>query len=230
MALNDPSKPIAALTVKPLIIDQNTRVKVYGSTLEFTRDKRVIWLLNELGIPYELVLFDLYDSEQANPDYLRLHPGALVPALQVGEFSMVESVAILTVLADRFMEHGLAPPLDHVERPAYIQWMHYSASTLDAVAGRIMFAVPRGLFPNPEELEAQLELFDRLVILPEKVLEEREYLLDFGFSAADIALGQILYPINFIGLLEQYPILKRYYDRLAERPAFQASFIGDSYY
>jgi glutathione S-transferase len=230
MTINDVSKPVFALPPQSLRIEKDTKVKVYGFSLSITVDKRVIWMLNELGIPYEHVGFDLLKGEHTAQEYQRLHPSALVPTIQVGDFYMVESVAILMLLADRFPEHRLAPPPDDIERPAYLQWMFYGASTLEGVASRVTLAVPKGLAPDEAELKVQLEVFDRYVMILEKVLEERDYLLLSGFSAADMSVAWSLYSANYLGLLEQYPILKRYYDRLAARPAFQAAFQGDDYY
>jgi glutathione S-transferase len=169
-------------------------------------------------------------GEHTSKEYQRLHPSALVPTIEVGDFYMVESVAILMLLADRFPDDGLAPPPDDIERPAYLQWMFYGASTLEGVIRRVNLAVPRGLTPNEAELRVQLELFDRYVVILEKVLEERDYLLLRGFSAADMSVAWSLCLADYVGLLEQYPILKRYYDRLAARPAFQTAFQGGDYY
>lgn len=230
MTLNDSSRSVFTLPPQSLRIDANTKVKVYGLALALAVNKRVLWMLNELGIPYRRIGFDLLKGEHTNQEYTRIHPGALVPAIQVGDFYMIESAAIMMLLADRFPERGLAPPPDDIERPAYLQWMFYGASTLEAVARRVLLAVPRGQAPDEVELKAQLEVFDRYVMILEKVLEEREYLLQRGFSAADISVAWPLYLTNYVGLLEQYPILKRYYDRLAARPAFQGVFQGDDYY
>ena len=227
---NDQSKPVLALPPQPLQISKDTKVKIYGTTLSLTVDKRVIWLLNELGMSHEFVGLDIFKGEHASPEYQHLHPSALLPTIQVGDFYMIESVAIMMLLADRFPEDGLAPPVDDIERPAYLQWMFYGASTLEGVASRVTLAVPKGLEPNEVELQAQLAVFDRYVMALEKVLEDRDYLLLRGFSAADISVAWSLFTAEYIGLLAQYPILKRYYDRLAARPAFQAAFRGDDYY
>ncbi len=230
MTMSDPSKPVFALPPRPLRIDKDTKVKIYGLSLSMTVDKRVIWMLNELGLPYELVEFDFLKGEHTNLEYQRIHPSALIPAIEVGDFYMIESVAIMMLLADRFAESGLAPPPDDVERPAYLQWMLYGASTLEAVASRVIVAVPKGFEPNEAELQSQLRTFDRYVMILEKVLAERDYLLLRGFSAADISVAWSLFCADYLGLLDQYPILKRYYDRLAARPGFQAAFRGDDYY
>lgn len=227
MSSDDPSKPVVARSPQLLRIDKDAQIKIYGANLSLTRDKRVLWMLEELGVAYELIEFDLLKGEHVNADYLRIHPSALVPAVQVGEFYMLESAGIVMVLADHFADRGLAPPSGHVERPAYVQWMFYGAATLEAVTIHMMHSYPSGLKPDPEELHNQLQLFDRYVITLEKVLEERDYLLDFGFSAADISIGWNLAFAQHIGLIGQYPTLKRYYDRLAARPAFKAAFPED---
>lgn len=228
--MKDSPELVFTLPPQPVRIDRDTKIKVYGSTLPVTRDKRLLWMLNELGLPYELVAYDVFKAEHMQPDYLRIHASGLVPAIQVGEFYMLESVAIMMLLADRFPDSGLAPPVDDLERPAYLQWMLYGASTLEAIVAKLLHVVPKGANPNPAELQHQLPIFDRYVIILEKMLEGRDYLLTRGFSGADISIGWNLFSADYIGLLEQYPILKRYYDRLAERPAFQAAFTGEDYY
>lgn len=224
MAMNDASKPAIVLPSQPLHIEEGTRVEVHGGMLPLTRDKRVIWLLNELGISYDLVEYDVINHKHVTDDYLRLHPSALIPIMRVGDFHMMESVAMVMILADRFPEYGLAPPLDHVERPAYTQWLFYGASSLEIPISRIFNAAPNGPRPDPQELQEQLEIFDRLIITVEKALEVRDYLLPTGFSAADISVAWNLTVADYVGLLDQYPILQRYYDRLGERPAFQVTF------
>jgi glutathione S-transferase len=230
MTMKDSPELVFTLPPQPARIDKDTKIRVYGATLSLTRDKRVLWMLNELGIPYELIAYDVLRGEHLQPDYLRIHASGLVPAIQIGEFYMLESVGIVMLLADRFPESGLAPPPDDLERPAYLQWMFYGAATLEAVIAKITHVVPRGIEPDADELQHQLPIFDRYVIILEKMLENRDYLLTRGFSAADIAIGWNFFSAEYFGLLEQYPILKRYYDRLAERPAFQAAFNGVDYY
>ena len=230
MTMKDSPELVFTLPPQAARIDRDTKLKVYGSTLSLTRDKRVLWMLNELGLSYELVAFDVFKGEHLRPEYLRIHASGLVPAIQVGEFYMLESVGIMMLLADRFPESGLAPSHDDLERPAYLQWMFYGAATLEPVVAKLTHVVPKGIEPDPDELQHQLPIFDRYVIILEKMLENRDYLLTRGFSAADISIGWNLFSAQYLGLLEQYPVLKRYYDRLAERPAFQAAFQGDDYY
>jgi glutathione S-transferase len=228
--MKDSPELVFTLPPQPARIDRDTKIKIYGSTLSITRDKRVIWLLNELGLSYELVAYDLFKAEHMRPEYLRIHASGLIPAIQIGEFYMLESVAIMMLLADRFPESGLAPLPDDVDRPAYLQWLFYSAATWEPVVAKLMHVVPGGTHPDPDELQHQLPIFDRYVITLEKMLESRDYLLARGFSVADMAMSFSLFDANYIGLLDQYPILKRYYERLAERPGFQAAYTGSDYF
>lgn len=228
--MKDSPELVFTLPPQPARIDRDTKIKVYGSTLTITRDKRVIWLLNELGLSYEFVRYDLLKAEHMNPEYLRIHASGLIPAIQVGEFYMLESVAIMMLLADRFPESGLAPLPDDVERPAYLQWLFYCVGTWEPVVAKLMQVVPGGTIPDPDELQHQLPVFDRYVIILEKILERRDYLLERGFSVVDMAMSFCLYDADYIGLLDQYPILKRYYDRLAERPGFQAAYTGSDFF
>jgi glutathione S-transferase len=147
MTMKDSPELVFTLPPQPVHIDRNTKIKLYGSTLAISRDKRVIWLMNELGLSYETVSFDLYKGEHMRPEYLRIHASGLVPAIQIGEFYMVESIAIMMMLADRFPESGLAPLPDDVERPAYLQWLFYAVATCEPIVSKMLFVVPKGPIP-----------------------------------------------------------------------------------
>ena len=148
-------------------------------------------MLNELGLPVRAHRL----RRAQRPNTCSLTTCAFMPAAwsrpsRSGSSTCWNPSRIMMLLADRFPESGLAPPPDDLERPAYLQWMFYGAATLGG-RGRKDHAcgAQRHRSPIADELQHQLPIFDRYVIILEKMLENRDYLLTRGFSAADIAIG-----------------------------------------
>lgn len=88
------------------------------------------WMLIEIGAPFELVLTDTATGAHKAPEYLKLNPGGVVPTLVVDGAPVLESTAILMLLAERYPDKGLAPAPGTPERAAYFQWMVFLANTL----------------------------------------------------------------------------------------------------
>lgn len=83
-----------------------------------TRAVRIVWLCNELGLPYELERFKLGDPAMRAPDYLAVHPMGRVPALRDGDATLYESGAIVQYLLARYGEGRLAPDVASADYPA----------------------------------------------------------------------------------------------------------------
>jgi len=185
-----------------------------------TRAERVRWILNELGLDYQVKTIDLFKGEGQQPDYLAIHPLGQLPALEIDGEVMIESGAIVQWLAESVPGSVLAPRTDQPGRRAFDQWMYFAVATLEASAwemmlhGRILpdqLAV-KAIVPFAEQRYAQA-----LDVL-EKALSDREYLVEDRFSAADIMVGYIL--AWFPGQLAPYPGLQNYLARLQQRPAY----------
>ncbi|WP_017743852.1 glutathione S-transferase family protein [Scytonema hofmannii] len=117
-----------------------------------TRAVRPRWLLEEMGISYDLVQVNMNMTKQ--PEYQKLHPHGKVPVLIDGEVTIFESTAICAYLADKYLTFGFAPSPDSPQRAYYYQWLFYASVTLEPPVEHFMFNV----LPNlPEKL------------LPEKV-------------------------------------------------------------
>ena len=95
-----------------------------------TASLAVHWMLIEIGVPFELVLTDITTGAHKTPDYLKLNPSGVVPTLIVDGAPVLESTAILMLLAERHPDKGLAPAAGTPERAAYFQWMVYLANAL----------------------------------------------------------------------------------------------------
>src|SRR5882672_4547196 len=101
-----------------------------------TRSTRPRWMLEELGVPYELIAVDLAAKENREPGYLHVHPLGQVPALVDGDVTVFESIAICMYLADRCPGRSLAPAASSPLRGQYYQWLLFCASTIEPAIGR----------------------------------------------------------------------------------------------
>src|SRR5262249_19878919 len=104
-------------------------LKVWGEGRGF----RVIWLLEEIGVPYTLRQVDLLKGAEHDPEFMAINPGGFIPALQDGEVTMVESIAIIEYLLARYgQDSNLAPPPDDPAFALYQQFLHLGVAGLGA--------------------------------------------------------------------------------------------------
>lgn len=196
-------------------------MKLYHSSR--SRSVRPRWLLEETGAPYELVKLDLSKNEHKAPAYMKVHPHGAVPALVDGDLQMFESAAICAYLADKFPEKRLAPPLGTPARGLYYQWMVYAIATLEPPVLQVFMNTI--MLPEAERSAAAADegrtKFADVGRVLEQALGSKPYLLGEQFSAADVMIGSTLAWAQFMGLLDRFPTLQQYVQRLSERPAFQ---------
>src|SRR5262245_37715675 len=189
-----------------------------------SRSVRPRWLLEEIGVQYELMRLDLQSGEQRKPEYLKINPNGTVPALVDGEVRLFESAAICQYLADRFPEKKLAPPVGTAARGYYYQWIHFAMSTLEPPLLTIFLhtvmkpegeRLPQLVGPAREQLKAALAVLDH-------ALTGRSFLVGDDLTAADVMVGSTLAWAQMLGLLDaSMPATAAYIGRLMGRPAFQ---------
>jgi glutathione S-transferase len=186
----------------------------------YSRSVRVLWLLEELSLPYRL---EAVPSAGGPIPFTAPTPRGKVPTLEDGEVVIFESGAIVEYLLDRYGEGRLAPARGTPASAEFLQWLHFSEATAFPPVG--MIARHRFALPESERSEAVVadnrRIADATLAVPERVLSERPYLLGDDFSAADIMLGYTVGIAKAIGLLESLPNLDAYLERLRARPAFQ---------
>lgn len=194
-----------------------------------TRAVRPRWLLEEMGIPYELIRVSMALSK--SPEYAQLHPQGKVPVLVDEETVLFESAAICAYLADRHPDRGFAPSLTSPARGHYYQWMFYGALTLEAPIEQYMFQVLPGLPEKMLPKAAQTRVsrdeaqawFERACAPLNDHLGDRAYLVDDRFTAADVVVGGVLLWALKLGMMRAESPAKRYILELMERPGFQAA-------
>ena len=194
-------------------------IKVYHAPR--TRSMRIIWLLEELGLEYavETVVF----KPVAGRLFAQQTPFGKVPAIADGEVEMFESGAIVEYLLERHGNGRLAPAVGAAERAKYLQWLHFSESTAFApLSGLVCLTRYRDDAEQHPDLVADAKARAAIAFeVLEADLGEREFLLDSGFSAADIMMAFTLFAAQVFGVLDgRFPRLVAYLERLQARPAY----------
>ncbi|WP_299848601.1 glutathione S-transferase family protein [uncultured Roseovarius sp.] len=195
----------------------------------FSRSFRVLWLLEELGLECEIVPYSIRDGSLRDPAFLAISPAGRVPALETGKEVLCESGAILQHLCEMYPEAELAPVPGDVARARYLELMGYAETMASLIENlnmqHIFLRDPRQASPVVIKLITS-RLGAALAGL-ETRLGEREYLLDSGFSAADVMLGFNLFAAPYYVKLDPFEALVAYCDRLAARPAYQSARAKD---
>ena len=190
-----------------------------------SRAGRILWLLEELGLEYEMNRMDFHPKDLKSDEHRARHPLGRVPVLDDGDVSIYESGAIVEYVMARHGDGGLKPAVEAKEFPEYLQWFHYCEGMVMPPVNTIV--VQTVLLPPDRRDETALKqaqkLLSRAVAPVDAALEGREYLIG-DFSAADIMLGHSLFMSNRLGQVsDELANLKAYVERIAARPAFQTA-------
>ncbi len=189
-----------------------------------SRSLRVIWLAEEIGLPYELETLGMFTEELKRPEYLAIHPLGKVPAIDDDGFVLWETSAIFEYLVAKYSEGSLIPPRDTPDGARAIQWIVYGENPLTVIMGEIAahtFAMPEDM-RIPALVDRGREIAPALVNVVERALGAQPYILGEQFSAADIMLGFGLNIARYLGFVnDETPRASDYCDRLAKRPAYQ---------
>lgn len=191
-----------------------------------TRAVRIVWLFEELGLPYELQRFTLGDPKMRAPDYLALHPMGRVPTLQDGDVTLFESGAIVEYVLARHGGGRLVPAVDSADFAPYLQWLHYAEGMLMPQVNILI--VETLILPEPKRnavnAERALKLLTRALGAVETGLQGREYLAG-DFSGADIMAGHACTVSAKLGAdISDKPNVAAYIKRLNERPALKKAW------
>jgi glutathione S-transferase len=182
-----------------------------------SRSSIVLWMLEEIGQPYDIKLVTLSKGENMKPEYLAINPMGKVPALKHGDTVITEVAAICTYLADEFSDKKLNVPVGTPRRGEYLKWLFFGPGCLEpAVIDR---AAPR----KEEARRAMLGYgdFDTTMNVIAKAVEKGPWLMGEQFTAADVVIGsQIRWGMIF-KMLPERKEFSDYAARIAARPAAQ---------
>lgn len=192
--------------------------------LGHSQSERIVWLCEELGLPYELVHYTRDAVTRLSPPELKaLHPLGAAPVIEDGDLLLAESAAIVEYIIARHGGGRLKLSPDHEDYAAFLYWFHFSNGNLMPVLGRMM-VVNRAQLPadHPVQQNAQVRL-DRVLALVEARLGEAPYLAGQEFTAADVMSVFSLTTMRLFQPLDlaPYPNIRAYLQRIGARPAYQ---------
>jgi len=190
--------------------------------LNESRSVRVLWLLEELDVPYEIVRFERDATRRAPAELAQVHPLGKSPVIRDGELVLAESGAIVEYLVERHGGGRLAPRADTAAWGLYLQWLHFAEGSAMLPLLLELFTT-MGLIPGGKDGMlggfVKAEVAKQLDYL-ERELGDKDYLLG-AFTAADVMMG---FPVELAerhGHLAGRPRLLAWLERLRARPAYQ---------
>ena len=187
-----------------------------------TRAGRIVWLLEELGLDYEVNIMPFTKEGLKSEEHRSRHALGRVPVLEDGDVSIFESGAIIEYTLARHKDGGLKPDVNASEFPNYLQWFHYCEGMVMPPMNQIV--VQTILLPPDRRdenvlLQAQ-KLLSKSLAPVNKALIGKDYLVG-DFSAADVMLGHSCFMANRLGCVgEEMENIKAYVAKIQARPAF----------
>ena len=180
-----------------------------------SRSARVLWLLEEIGEPYDLTV--LKGEDRKTDEHRRRHPLGRVPVLEDDEGFLFESAALCLQLADVYPDAQLNWPLATHERGLVYQWTVFAMTELEPA----IVEVRRHREDAPARAQAGIERFQAAAAAVEQALDGHDYLVGERFSVADLVCGAVLIFAKSSGLTDELPNITAYLERLEARPARQ---------
>jgi len=189
-----------------------------------SQSERIVWLCEELGIPYELK-HTARDARTmlAPASYKALHPIGTAPVITDGDLVLGESGAVVEYIIARYGNGRLSLPASHPDFAHYLYWFHFANGTLQANMGRLMILNRLKLDQDNPILMASRARVDRAFDLIDTRVREAEYFAGKEFTSADIMMGFSLTTMRYFQPydLARYPDVVKYLARIGARPAYR---------
>ncbi|MBS0470502.1 MAG: glutathione S-transferase family protein [Proteobacteria bacterium] len=173
-----------------------------------------LWLLEGLGIPFDVADTDIRHGRHKAPDYLKINPMGKVPALRDGDSIVTEVPAICLYLADRYGYGVLAPKIEDPRRGAYLRWTVFATAAFEPAAYLATRDAEQARHVGWGLQSTMLDTF-------EQALHPGPWLLGDMFSAADVVLGGVFAVAYFNKRIPSRATFDAYNARITERPAFK---------
>ncbi|AJI94551.1 hypothetical protein BD65_1569 [Yersinia ruckeri] len=203
--------------------------------LNNSRSQRILWMLEELQVPYDL---KCYQRDSGNllapPELKKIHPLGKAPVITDGDLTLAESGAIIEYLQETYDAQGEFKPTDHYSRQQYRYWMHYAEGSLMPLLVMKLIFSRLGFSPMPWVLRpvagaigkgVQKTYLDKQITTHLAYLElhlsKNTWFAGSDFSAADVQMSFPIEAVNAGKGLMPYPKLKDFLARSHSRPAYQ---------
>ncbi len=193
------------------------------------RSFRILWLLEELGLDYQLRHWSFFDKSMRGPEFRALSPAARVPALEIDGRVIFESGAITEYLLETRPHQGLWRPPGDAERADWLQWLHFAETIGQHIANLTQhhIVLREAWMRSPTVMRLEAKRLEKALEVVDRVVSDHEWLLPSGFSAVDVAVGYgVVIARRFVpaGLLGG---VDAYHARLIARPAHQRARAAD---
>ena len=188
-----------------------------------SRSSVTLWMLEELGVPYDIKLLKLSEGDQLKPDYLAINPMGKVPALKHRDTVITEAAAICTYLADEFPQAKLNVPVGTPRRGLYLKWLFFGPGCFEP-------AVIDRAAPRKEEARRGMlgyGTFETTMDTVAKAIAQGPWLMGDQFTAADVIIGANIRWGTMFKLVPERPEFSAYAARIAARPAAQRAEAKD---
>ncbi|PZO64411.1 MAG: glutathione S-transferase [Paracoccus denitrificans] len=189
-----------------------------------SRSMRVLWLLEEIGCPYELRELSFFDGSMRKPPYDTVHPAGRSPAMQVGDITFHESGAMVEWLCEtRASDLWRAP--GQAGRIAWLDWLHFAETLGQHLANLTQHHIflREEWQRSPTVMRLEAARLSRALRLVEAAVSDHDWLMKDGFSGVDCAVGYSVWTAQRFVSFDDRPALAAYAERCAARPAFQAT-------
>jgi glutathione S-transferase len=192
--------------------------------LGISQSERIVWLCEELEIPYELKVWERDPVTRLAPEgYKALHPLETAPIIEDDDIVLAESGAIMDYILARYGQGRLVPAVDDPDFVQYLFWYHFgNGSMMPAIMVSFVMGLV-GAATDAPLTRALLARTDRAFDLVEARLGQAPWLAGTEFSAADIMMGFPLTTMRYFAPrdLTPYPNIRGYLQRVGARPAYQ---------
>jgi glutathione S-transferase len=189
-----------------------------------SQSERIVWLCEELEIPYELKRYTRDAKTMlAQPDYKALHPMGTAPVITDGEIVLAESGAVVEYIIAKYGDGRLTLRADDPDFAQFVYWFHFANGTLQAAMGRLMILNRLKLAEDNPVLLATQARVDRAFDLVDARTRQAEYLAGNQFTSADIMIGFSLTTMRYFQPydLARCPNIVKYLARISSRPAYR---------
>ena len=198
--------------------------------LNNSRSQRILWLLEELGLEYQLKTYQRDAvTNLAPPELEQVHPLGKSPVLTDGEATIIESGAIIDYILRHYGDGRLQPEAGTQGYEQYMQWLHYAEGSAMLPMMLKMYTARLGDAGAPLQPRIADELQRHLGYI-ENALQDVDWLVDNCFSGADIQLSFVVEITPLLYSLDTLPNIAAYRQRLQQRPAYAAALERGGFY
>ncbi len=191
--------------------------------LGISQSDRIVWLCEELGLPYEFIRYERTAAKLTPPAYRALHPSGTAPVITDDGMALAESGAIIEYIIGKYGNGRFRVGPESPDFANYLYWLHYANGSMMA-SGNMTFCLAKlGIDPDDETVRDIRDRFVRGYPMAEQRLGAAPFFAGSDFTAADIIM---MFPLSTMRLftpfdLANFPNIRAYLQRIGARPAFK---------